>query len=55
MRTGIVVYTTGQPPPDWTEGSEQGVRALFPNADAVEIITPKTGHFDAHDAWYNLL
>ena len=55
MKTGIIVYATGKPPQDWNEKREQGVRHLLPGADAVEIITSETGHFDVSDAWYTLV
>ncbi len=55
MKTGVIVYAAGEPPSDWTEESEQSVRDLFPEAAAVEIITSMTGHFDLHDAWFQLV
>ena len=55
MKTGIIVYATGKPPQDWNEDHEQSVRELLPGADAVEIITSETGHFDILDAWCELV
>jgi len=55
MKTAVIVYATGEPPPAWSEEKERSIRDLFPEADAVEIITLKTGHFDLHDAWFKLI
>lgn len=54
MKTGVIIYATGEPPPGWSEKVEQGIREQLPGADAVEIITRKTGHFDVTDAWWSM-
>ncbi len=55
MKTGFIIYAAGNPPQDWNEERENGIRNLLPGADAVEIITSETGHFDVLDAWYELV
>lgn len=54
MKTGVIVYATGEPPPGWTEKGVQGVREQLPDADAVEIITRRTGYYDVSEAWFSL-
>lgn len=54
MKTGVIVYTTGKIPQDWTEEKEFNFLRSETQADDVEIITSQTGHFDVIDAWLNL-
>ena len=55
MKTGFIIYAAGSPPPGWNEEREKGIKKSLPGADAVEIITSETGHFDVLDAWYELV
>lgn len=55
MKTGVIVYVTGAAPAQWTEKDEGQIRKTQYSADAVEIITSKTGHFDISDAWRILI
>jgi hypothetical protein len=55
MKSGVIIYVAGNAPQDWTEDDETGVRNLESQADLIEIITAKTGHFDVLDAWRDLL
>ncbi|MDF1594179.1 MAG: hypothetical protein P1P89_21935 [Desulfobacterales bacterium] len=55
MKTGVIIYAAGSAPDKWTEEDEQKIRKSVFGADAVEIITSKTGHFDIFDAWWSLL
>ena len=55
MKSGVIIYVAGNAPRDWTEDDEADVRSLESQADLVEIITAKTGHFDVLDAWRDLL
>jgi hypothetical protein len=55
MKTGFIIYAAGNPPQGWNEEHENGIRDQLPGADAVEVITSETGHFDVSDAWYALV
>jgi hypothetical protein len=55
VRHGIIIYAAGEAPPDWSEEKEAVVKQMVSEADGVEIITSRTGHFDVMDAWYSLL
>ncbi len=54
MKTGIIIYVVGEVPLYWSEKDEINIRKLDSRADAVEIITTRTGHFDVLDAWWSL-
>ena len=54
MKTGVIIYATGDPPHDWTEEKEGEICELETEADIVKIITRVTGHFDVFDAWFEL-
>ena len=54
MRSGIIVYVAGQAPADWTEEKEAAAKTAAAGADAVEVITSHSGHFDIADAWHAL-
>jgi len=55
MKTGVIIYTTGDPPQDWTEECAGLVGNFETEPDMVKIITRATGHFDVHDAWFELV
>jgi hypothetical protein len=55
MKSGVIIYVAGSAPLDWTEDYEVHIRSSESEADLVEIITTKTGHFDVLDAWRDLL
>jgi hypothetical protein len=55
MKSGVIVYVAGSAPEDWTEDDEAKIRSLVTDADLVEIITTRSGHFDVLDAWRDLL
>jgi len=55
LKTGIIIYAVGDAPEKWTEESEIYLRSSECSADAMEIITSKTGHFDIPDAWWSLI
>ena len=55
MKSGVIIYVAGNAPEYWTEDDEAHIKNTVPEADLVEIITTKTGHFDVLDAWRNLL
>ena len=54
MKSGIIVYVAGQAPADWTEEKEASLEKAAAGADAVELITSRSGHFDIADAWHAL-
>jgi hypothetical protein len=54
MKRGVIIYTAGEAPASWTEDKEKLVKASVVGAEAVEIITTRTGHFDVLDAWWSL-
>ena len=55
MKSGVIIYVTGNAPQGWSEGDEIRIRSTESQADLIEIITTKTGHFDVLDAWRDLL
>ena len=55
MKTGVIIYTIGDPPQDWTEERAGLIGNLETEPDMVKIITRATGHFDVHDAWFELV
>jgi len=55
MKSGVIIYVAGDPPPDWTEETRVNIKGLEFQADSIEIITRTTGHFDVLDAWWALL
>lgn len=55
MKTGLIVYVVGTEPVDWDANSESKAIKQRSQADLVEIITGKSGHFDVLDAWWSLL
>jgi len=54
MKTGVIVYVTGEAP--FTNDCDPSRLAdqLNLDADRVEIISYDTGHFDISDAWFDL-
>jgi hypothetical protein len=55
MKTGLIVYVVGTEPADWDAGSQRSAIKQSSQADLVEIITVRSGHFDVLDAWWSLL
>jgi len=55
MKKGLIIYAAGDAPTGWTEDQEQLVRCSMVGAEAVEIITQHTGHYDVQDAWLSLI
>ena len=55
MKSGVIVYAAGEAPKNWTEKDETRITFDQFKADAIEIITSRTGHFDVLDAWWYLL
>jgi hypothetical protein len=55
MKTGVIVYAAGDPPPHWSGALENNPEEYDPDADMVKLITHTTGHFDLHDAWFELV
>jgi hypothetical protein len=55
MKSGVIIYVAGNAPEGWSEGDETRIRSRESQADLIEIITTKTGHFDVLDAWRDLL
>ena len=54
MKRGVIIYTAGEAPTSWTEEKERFVKGSIAGAQAVEIITTRTGYFDVLDAWWSL-
>lgn len=54
MKRGLIIYAAGEAPTSWTEEKEKFVKGSIVGAQAVEIITTRTGHFDVLDAWWSL-
>jgi hypothetical protein len=55
MKSGLIIYVTGDAPDSWTEENEVSIKNAESKADLIEIITTKTGHFDIIDAWRELV
>ena len=55
MKSGVIIYVAGNAPRGWSEGDETRIRSTESQADLIEIITTRTGHFDVLDAWRDLL
>ena len=55
MKSGVIIYVAGNAPKGWSEGDETRIRSTESQADLIEIITTKTGHFGVPDAWRALL
>lgn len=55
MRTGLIIYVVGKEPADWDANLELTAVKQDIQADLVEIITTRSGHFDVLDAWWSLL
>ena len=55
MKTGLIVYVTGDIPQGWNEEREKRILLNTMEADALEIITRETGHYDISDAWLSLI
>ena len=54
MKTGVIVYVTGEAQFTDDYDPSQLAEQLDIDADRVEIISYETGHFDISDAWYDL-
>ncbi len=52
MKTGVIVYVTGNESP--AADTEAAVKNLNIDADRLEIVSDKSGHFDIADAWWTL-
>lgn len=55
MKTGVIVYVAGNPPPEWSKTDEKLVCQKEPFADRVNVITRFSGHLDVHEAWLDLV
>jgi hypothetical protein len=55
MKKGVIIYTAGDAPESWTDDKEQLVKSSVAEAEAVEIITNRSGHHDVMDAWWSLV
>ena len=55
MRSGLIIYVVGKEPENWNADDPFVQENLMVDADSVEIITEKSGHFDVQDAWWALL
>jgi len=54
VKRGMIIYAAGEAPASWTENKERLVKRSVVEAEAVEIITSRTGHYDVMDAWWSL-
>jgi len=55
MKSGIILYVTGKEPNNWCSELDATYLRLKSEAQTVEVISEKTGHFDIPDAWLFLL
>ncbi len=54
MKTGVIIYVTGETSIRDAYEPSQLAQQLHLNADRVEVIAPGFGHFDISDAWHSL-
>jgi hypothetical protein len=54
MKTGVIVYVLGEDDPGPAVDLEQEARRLENEADRVELVSRRAGHFDVSDAWWLL-
>ena len=54
MKTGVIVYVVGGECPYDHLDIEETVKSLDINADRVEVVSSRSGHFDVMDAWWFL-
>lgn len=56
MKTGAIVYIVGgEDSLDEDFDVIEAVKCLPIKADRIEVVAPKTGHFDIMDAWWMLI
>jgi hypothetical protein len=55
MKTGLIVRVFGSEPPCFDANRAIQEIMQTTQADQIEIVTDKTGHYDVHDAWRSLL
>ena len=53
MKSGVIICAARSAPVTWTEDDEVSIKNAEAEADLVEIITTRTGHFDVLDAWHD--
>ena len=54
MKTGAIVYVVGKENLSEDFDMEVALKNLEINADRVELVSPRSGHFDIMDAWWSL-
>ena len=54
MKTGVIVYVTGDNEMEYNIDLEKEVKNLKLEADMVEFVSHSSGHFDVSDAWWHL-
>ena len=54
MKTGVILYIVGGEDPYDELDMQEAVRRLEINADRVEVVSSRSGHFDVMDAWWVL-
>ncbi|MBU0995795.1 MAG: hypothetical protein KJ737_25145 [Proteobacteria bacterium] len=55
MKTGLILYVVGDEPEMFDVKAEVLKSKLALNADRVEIVARREGHYDIHDAWMSLI
>ena len=56
MKTGIIIYVAGiEPKEELHHNPKDLARKSGIRADRLEVITRSSGHFDIHDAWWQLI
>jgi hypothetical protein len=55
MKSGVIIYVAGNAPGGWSEDKETPIKQSVSQADMIEVITNRTGHFDIIDAWRDLI
>jgi len=55
MKTGVIIYITGDMPSNWNEKLSDALALLNIKADAIEIVISKLEYNDIHYAWWRLI
>jgi len=54
MKTGVILYVSGDEPSGWSETADSSLQALSREAQRVEVVSRTAGHHDIHHAWWSL-
>ena len=55
MKTGVIVYVTGNVPDKWDDDLGKIIQCLGIQVDRIEVVVSKFRSYDIHDAWWRLI